>query len=136
MNTNIYFWSYLAQFFLAWEIFQMKVVEKIQTHILCSVTFFDSRSFCEIMWKNIVEQGRPQMVIWRMPIACWIPKATNIPSEYVILIAFPLQQWLHERPSMLCYTYIACLLRSEFDDSGSVLAQFMLYAKKAFNIFL
>jgi len=26
-------------------------------------------------------------------------------SEYVILIAFPLQQWLHERASMLHYTY-------------------------------
>jgi hypothetical protein len=31
----------------------------------------------EIMWKNNVEGYRPQMAIWRMPIACWIPKATN-----------------------------------------------------------
>ena len=29
-------------------------------------------------------------------------------SEYVILIAFPLQQWLNERASVLRYTYIAC----------------------------
>ena len=29
-------------------------------------------------------------------------------SEYVELIAFPLQQWLHEHASMLRYTYIAC----------------------------
>jgi hypothetical protein len=29
--------------------------------------------------------------------------------EHVILNAFPLQQWLHERTSMLCYTYIFCL---------------------------
>ena len=28
------------------------------------------------------------MTIWRMWIACWIPKATNIHSEYVIPIAF------------------------------------------------
>ena len=61
------------------------------------------------MEKNIVGLGRPQMTIWRMRIACWIPKATDIPSEYVILIAFPLQQWSHERASMLRYTYIACL---------------------------
>jgi hypothetical protein len=27
----------------------------------------------------------------------WIPKATNTHSEYVILTAFPLQQWLQER---------------------------------------
>jgi len=30
----------------------------------------------------------------------------------LILIAFPLQQRLHERPSMLRYTYIACLFCS------------------------
>ena len=36
-------------------------------------------------------------------------KATNTLSEYVILIAFPLQQWLHEHASILHYTYIACL---------------------------
>jgi hypothetical protein len=29
-----------------------------------------------------------QMTIWRMRIACWITKATNTLSEYVILIAF------------------------------------------------
>jgi len=50
----------------------------------------------------------PQLTIWRMRIACWIPKATNTYSEYIILIAFPLQEWLHERTSMLGYTYIAC----------------------------
>ena len=26
-------------------------------------------------------------------------------------IAFPLQQWLHERASVLRYTYIACLVK-------------------------
>ena len=29
------------------------------------------------MWKNIEEPDRPQMTIWRFPIACWMPKATN-----------------------------------------------------------
>jgi len=53
------------------------------------------------MWESIVERGRPQMTIWRMLIARWILKATNTHSEYVILIAFPLQQWLHERASLL-----------------------------------
>jgi hypothetical protein len=42
-----------------------------------------------------------------MRIACCTPKTTNTHSEYVILNAFPLQQWLHERGSMLRYTYIA-----------------------------
>ena len=38
------------------------------------------------MWKNIVERCRTQMAIWRMRIACWIPKAKNTHSQYVILI--------------------------------------------------
>jgi hypothetical protein len=46
----------------------------------------------------------------RMRFACWITKATDTHSEYVILIAFSLQQWLRERASMLRYTYIACLV--------------------------
>jgi hypothetical protein len=45
-----------------------------------------------------------------MRIACWIPKAIVTQSEYVILIAFPLQQRLYARVSMLRYTYIACLV--------------------------
>jgi hypothetical protein len=60
------------------------------------------------MWKNIVEPGKPQATIWRMRIACWIPKATNTLSGYVILNAFPQQQWLQEGPSVLGYAYIAC----------------------------
>jgi hypothetical protein len=50
------------------------------------------------------------MTIWRMRIACWIPKATNTQSEYVILIAFPPQQWLRERASLLRHTTLALLL--------------------------
>ena len=61
----------------------------------------ENRAVYEIMWENIVERGRPQMTIWRMRIARWIPKATNTHSEYVIIIAFPLQQWLREWASVL-----------------------------------
>jgi len=35
---------------------------------------------------NIVEWGRSQTTIWLMFRACWIPKATNILSEYVIKV--------------------------------------------------
>ena len=48
--------------------------------------------------------------IRRMRYACRITKATDTHSQYVILTAFPLQQWLRERASILRYTYIACLL--------------------------
>jgi len=54
------------------------------------------------------------MTIWRMRIACSIPKTkqthTHTHTEYVILIVLPLQQWLHERASMLRHTYIACIV--------------------------
>jgi len=40
------------------------------------------------MWNNTVHPDRPQMTIWHMLIACWIPKATNTGSEYVILTVF------------------------------------------------
>ena len=53
---------------------------------------------------------RPQMAVWRMCVACWVTNTTNTHSEYVILIAFPLQQWLHGRASMLLYTYTVCLV--------------------------
>ena len=41
------------------------------------------------------------MTIWRMHMACWLTKATYTHSEYVMFIAFPLQQWLRERARML-----------------------------------
>ena len=49
------------------------------------------------------------MAIRRMRIPFWIPKVTNTHSEYVIFTASPLQQWLHERPSMLRYTFTVFL---------------------------
>jgi hypothetical protein len=59
--------------------------------------FFENRAVYEIMWKNIVQRGRPQTTIWRMRIACWVTKATDTHSEYVIIIAFANQKWLRER---------------------------------------
>jgi len=37
------------------------------------------------MRKNTVEPDKPHMAIQRMRIACWVPKATNRHSEYVML---------------------------------------------------
>ena len=52
-------------------------LENRSTHFMFNNFFFDHRTSYEIMWKDIVERGRPQMTIWRMRIACWVPKATN-----------------------------------------------------------
>jgi hypothetical protein len=45
-----------------------------------------------------------------MRISRRVPKAANTHTEYVTLIAFPQQQWLHERTSVLHYTYVACFV--------------------------
>jgi hypothetical protein len=39
-----------------------KIVQKIKTHILCSITFPENRAVYEIMWKH-VQPDRPQMTI-------------------------------------------------------------------------
>ena len=58
-------------------------------------------------------------------------KYTN--SNCVILIVFPLQQWLHERTSMLRYMYIACHVEYMVSASTNLYATFLL---SAYNEFL
>ena len=71
---------------------QTKVVQKIKTHVLYSITFSQKRAVYEIMWeKNIVEPGRSQMTIWHLRIALWIPVATNTHRRFAIVVAFPLE---------------------------------------------
>ena len=85
--------------------FQLKVVEKIKTHISCSILF--SRKWClyEIIWKNIVEPT-DYSIIRGMRFVSWITKARDTHPEYVILIAFQTQKWLRERTSMLRYSTV------------------------------
>jgi hypothetical protein len=59
--------------------FQTEVVEKLKTHLLCSV--FENHGIFEIMWKNIVEPERPQIAIWCIRTSHWIPKATNTDTQ-------------------------------------------------------
>ena len=68
----------------------------------------ENRAVYEIMWKNVVQPGRPQMTIWCMRIAYWITKATDTRAEYILLIAFGRQQWIRERASAL-RIYVHCL---------------------------
>ena len=77
--------------------------------ILCSVTFFFlNRTFYEIMWKNSVERSRPHCAC-ALHAGC-LTLLIRAHTICVILFAFPLQEWLHERALMLCYTYIICLV--------------------------
>ena len=72
--------------------FQIKFVEKIKTHVLCSLTFFfENRVVYGIMWKNVVQPNKTQMTVRRMRIACWTTKGYK----------FTLRIWLHERATLL-----------------------------------
>ena len=62
----------------------------------------------ETMRKKSVKPDSPQMEIRRMRFACWINKATDMHSEYVILVSCPQQQWLFDRALMLL-PYVHCL---------------------------
>ena len=46
-------------------------------------------------------QATDDNIIQRMRFACWISKAADTHSEYVIIDIFPLQQWIRERDSIL-----------------------------------
>jgi hypothetical protein len=53
------------------------------------------RRLCDNVEKcGTAGQAADSNITWRMRIACWINKAINTHSEYVILIAFPLEQEL------------------------------------------
>jgi hypothetical protein len=84
-------------FFLRMRNISEKAVSEMTVYILCSITYFENHVFYEIILKYMVETDRTQMRVWHMRFACWIPKAANTHSEYVIIISFPLQQCLHKR---------------------------------------
>jgi hypothetical protein len=72
-NTFVHLW-YLAQFFLEWEMFKIKVAEEIKTHFMFNKFFLrkSSRLWCNV--KNVLYPDRPHMAIQRMRFACWIFK--------------------------------------------------------------
>jgi hypothetical protein len=59
-------------------------------------------------------QAADDNIIQRMRFACWITPATDTHSEYGILIAFPQQQWLRERASVLRYSALPVLYLNIF----------------------
>jgi hypothetical protein len=114
-NNGYFTWKsmhfYLAQFFLEWEMFQTKVVKKVKTHILYSVTFF--RKLFRL-WDNLEKVSRARQatdnIVRCMHFACCLTKATDTLRMCNTFISFLRQQWLCEHTLILHYTYIACLV--------------------------
>lgn len=78
------------------------------TYFVFSNFFFENRAAYGVMWKNIVEQGRSQMTMWCMRIACWMTKVTH--TQCVILLYHcncgcknaPQCYTIHTLPVLLC----------------------------------
>jgi hypothetical protein len=73
MKTFSHLWQYLAEFFLEWEMFQIKVVEEIKPHTSMFNNVFQNRAVYEKMSENMVESERMQ-IICRLRVAYWISK--------------------------------------------------------------
>jgi len=84
-----------------YKVFKQTLLKKF-----CSI-FPKNRAVYETKLKSMVEPVRLQMTIRRMRITCWILKAADTQTEYLIFIVFLRQKWLRERASILCYMYIA-----------------------------
>jgi hypothetical protein len=69
-----------------------------------NVFFFENSAVYEMMLEKCgrVRQATDDYIIPRMRFACWITKATDTHSEYVIVIALSRQKWFSERASVLC----------------------------------
>ena len=68
---------------------------------------------CEILWKNTVEQGRPQITIRRMRGACWISKFTRTHAHTHTICNnyfFSTAKMVTRTRVSVRYTYIACLV--------------------------
>ena len=107
--------------------FQTKVVEKIKTYFMFSDFFLKKSCVYGIMWKNIVDLGRPQMTVWCMHIVCWVLKATDTHLEYVILVTFPWQQWLH-MPQCYVLRTLPVLFTGRYDKSFLLLLWHFYYS--------
>jgi hypothetical protein len=128
MKTFRHFLWYLAKLLLEWEMFYKTVVQRIKTHILCSITYFRKS---HRLWDIVEKLGRKRgatndVTIWSIRIACWISKATctyahahahahpcpNARTHTQSKKCFSTATMIRECASLLRYTYIACIVVS------------------------
>ena len=119
MRTTIHFPSYLAQFCVEWEVFQVRVLEEIKAHFVLSNLFFFRNSYR--VWENVEKYCRAGKAIdGNMSHAhCVLGAQGYTHSQYVIFISLPPQQWLDERVSMFrlyahCLPFYFCFKERSF----------------------
>jgi hypothetical protein len=57
--------------------------ENHKTRVSVQLLSFENAAVYEIMWKNNVQFDRPEMTIWRLRVAYWLPKTTNANSRNI-----------------------------------------------------
>ena len=90
MKTNIHFFITSRSVLLRMRNVSGKFVQKIKTHVSYSLTLFRN-SFR--FWDNAIKFGRGGQaiggnILWRWSFVCWINKAIDTHSVFVILTAF------------------------------------------------
>jgi hypothetical protein len=65
------------------------------------------------MWKIMLEirQDKDDNILQHMRIAYLLTKAKDRHLEYVLIITFPLQQWVHDKASNLLCMYIVGFIK-------------------------
>ena len=97
--------------------FQTKVAQKLKTSILYSINFFFFENSVVIS-ENVEKYRRAgqatddNMAHPHYMLDTYGYRHTHTHTEYALIIDFRLLQWLHERASMLHYTYIDCIVVS------------------------
>ena len=111
----------------------VKIVVENKTRLISDNFFPENFAVYEIMWKSIVETDRAQMTIWRMRLACWIPRDTDTHSEYVLRIA------VYERASVLSFYVLWLSCKSStchlYDCSNCYIFVFLFTQARDYFIF-
>jgi len=63
MNTDWRLWLYLTQYFLEWEIFRPKFLQKTETYFVFNNFHHEYRVIYDIDQKNMVQPNKAQMTI-------------------------------------------------------------------------
>jgi hypothetical protein len=104
VKTFSHLWQYLAKFSLEWEMLRQKL--SISSFFRISCPLWDNVEKCGGTWG-----ATNDVTIWRIRITFWMRKATRAHTHththlYIILTAFPRQQWFANPPR----PYVTCKL--------------------------
>jgi hypothetical protein len=121
-------YDYVTDLFLQWQMFQIRIVEKIKTYFMfCGGFFPENRAVYEITPKNFVEARKDadnkapaRGILISKPTRAQanararISTSTHTHREICNNYCFPRQQCYRECASMLRYTYIVSLVQTKY----------------------